>query len=370
MTTVDSHHAAARQPAPVFDKGRDLDALAVTLSRWLADRLDVPSVEVGDFSYPQGAGVSNETILFAARWSTPAGETTRELVLRVRPRPEYQIFLNTEFHTQYSLLKTLHAAEAVRVPRVLWFEEDHTLLDQPFFVMERMRGRVPVSMPVYNAEGFLVDATPAQRRTLWVSAVEELARIHRVPVETVRFLDWPELGATGIEQQLTYWSRFARWTLGDAVPDAVAGLLEALVDTAPVNVEPGLAWGDSRIGNMMFDDDFRLVGVMDWEQASLAGPIADLGWWLFFDYMHSDGVGLARLDGLGDRQETIALWQELTGLSADGVHWHEAFAGCKATLLALRTARLRNLGTMRSGRSPYLAKAYDLLGLPVPGEAS
>jgi aminoglycoside phosphotransferase (APT) family kinase protein len=363
MTTVDSKGTAA----PVFDKGRDLDATGVALSRWLADRLDVPRVEVGDFSYPQGAGVSNETILFTARWPAPEGETARELVLRVRPRPDYQVFLDPEFHLQYTLLKTLHGGEAVRVPRVLWYEEDHTVLGQPFFLMERMHGRVPVSMPVYNAEGFLVHATPAQRRTLWVGAMEEFARIHRVPVDAVRFLDRPELGATGLEQQLAYWSRYARWALGDAIPDAVAALLEALADTAPPAVEPGLSWGDARIGNMMFGDDFRLVGVMDWEQASLAGPITDLGWWLFFDHMHSDAAGLARLDGLGDRDETIALWQELTGLSADGVRWHEAFAAGKATLLAMRTGSLRNLGAMRQGgRSPYLEKAYRLLDLPVP----
>ena len=75
----------------------------------------------------------------------------------------------------------------------------------------------------------------------------------------------------------------------------------------------------------MFDDDFQLVVVMDWELTSLGTPIMDLGWWLFFDDVHSETF--PRLPGLGNRQDTIERWEQGTGLSADGVEWYEILAG-------------------------------------------
>jgi aminoglycoside phosphotransferase (APT) family kinase protein len=281
------------------------------------------------------------------------------------------MFLEPEFRMQYDLLATLRGTGAVHVPEVLWYEHDEAILGRPFFVMRRMRGRVPVSMPVYNHTGWVVDATPTQRRRLWESAVRQLAAIHEMPVDAVAFVDRPQRGATGYEQQLAYWTEFASWALGDAVPDVVAAVLDWLTANAPAQAEPGLSWGDARIGNMMFGDDFEVIGVMDWEQASLAGPMADLGWWLFFDEIHSVDAGIARLDGLGTRQETIDMWQDLTGQRVGDLHWHEVFTGFKTGLLALRSRDLLTLGTARPGvRSPFLTKACRLLDLPLPEETT
>jgi aminoglycoside phosphotransferase (APT) family kinase protein len=223
-------------------------------------------------------------------------------------------------------------------------------------------------MPVYNRTGWLVEATPAQRRALWESAVDQLAAIHRVPVEEVGFVDRPARGETGIDQQLTYWTDFASWALGDAVPDRVRAVLDWLGAHVPTDEPAGLSWGDARMGNMMFDDDFQCVGVMDWEQASLAGPMADLGWWLFFDDIHSVDQGLDRLDGLGTAEETIDRWQQLTGLQVGDLLWHQVFAGCKAGLLSLRTRTVMNIAsTLPTEQSdPFMARACRLLDAASP----
>jgi aminoglycoside phosphotransferase (APT) family kinase protein len=354
--------------APVFSKGRDLTAAAGALRPWLAARLgieDAADVELDGFTYPRGAGVSNETILVDAR---SAGRVD-ELVVRVAPAPEHQMFLEPRFRMQYDLLITLRRLGSVRVPEALWFDDDVTILGQPFFVMRRMRGRVPVSMPVYNRSGWLTEATPAQRRTLWESAVEQLAAIHLVPVEDVRFVEGTDRAATGPGQQLAYWTRYAAWALGDDVPEVVRTLLDWLAANVPPASVPSLSWGDARIGNMMFGDDFRVVGVMDWEQASLAGPMADLAWWLLFDDVHSVDQKLTRLDGLGTRQETIELWRELTGRRVEHLHWEEVFAAVKTGLLSLHTQRSMKLPIAgRAHANPFLRRACRLLDLDVPKE--
>jgi aminoglycoside phosphotransferase (APT) family kinase protein len=353
--------------APVFSKGRDLEATADALSRWLAPRLEVDEVDVRGLDYPRGAGISNETILFEAESS----RGVEQLVLRPAPRADYQVFLDTDIRVQFDLLRTLHEGGFVRVPEVLWYEDDPEIIGQAFFIMRRMFGKVPVTMPCYSAEGWLFDATPSQRRTAWESAMEQFAAVHRVPVDDVSFLDRPELGPTGLAQQIGYWTRYIPFALGDdAATDVVAPLFEWLGETMPAEA-PGLCWGDARLGNMMFGDDFRVVGVMDWEQATLAGGLEDLAWWIQMDEGNSVDRGLPRLEGLGDREETIGLWTELTGLSTDDLHWHEVFSATKTGLLSYRTIGLmtREGVAMGAGHSPF-AKAYKLLDREMPSAGS
>src|SRR5690606_1681518 len=86
--------------------------------------------------------------------------------------------------------------------------------------------------------------------------------------------------------------------------------------------------------------------VMDWEGASLGGNLHDLGFWLLLQDVMSGG-GAHRFDGFGDREETIALWEELTGASARDLCWYEVFAALK---LASHVARKLTLdGNSREG---------------------
>jgi aminoglycoside phosphotransferase (APT) family kinase protein len=66
--------------------------------------------------------------------------------------------------------------------------------------------------------------------------------------------------------------------------------------------------------------------VLDWEVVSLGGPLVDVGWWLMFDQIHTTDMGLGRLEGLGDRDETVTRWVERTGHSAEALPWHEVRA--------------------------------------------
>jgi len=349
----------------IFDKGRDLEATRSALAAWLSDKIRTP-VDVIGLDYPVGAGTSNETILFTARL---ANGTAHDLVLRVEPRPEFQLFLDPGLRTQFDLLDALSRHTAVRVPAVHWFEEDPAVLGQPFFIMEQLHGRVPVSHPGYNVTGWLFDALPAQRSRAWESAVRQLAAIHSVPRDAVALLDRPALGPTGLEQDLAYWDRMLSWAIAGHTPDHLDAVRDWLFATVPDRRHEGLAWGDARIGNMMFGDDFEVVGVMDWEQASLAGGMTDVGWWLFFDVFHSDALGVARLDGLGTREETIDLWRDHTGLEVHDLHWYEVLAGFKLSILAIRATEVLSNGRKADPRQKYamLALTCRLLDMDPSG---
>ena len=102
----------------------------------------------------------------------------------------------------------------VPVPTVRWFEADPTWLGAPFFVMGRSTGRVPADSPPYTVEGWIHDeATPEQRRTLVESGLDALVKIHALDWRALGldFLDKPQYGELGIEQQIRYYERAFEW---------------------------------------------------------------------------------------------------------------------------------------------------------------
>ena len=320
-------------------RGLDLDVLAAALTRILSGRLETTDVAVTGLQSPEKAGTSSGTILFTATWTDAGQPRSRDLVIRTQPN-EVQLYRDADFHKQYAVIDALHRSGRVRVPEPLFFESDPSLVGVPFFVMEQLHGNVPVTFPGYNVSGFLFDATPAQRRIAWESAVEELCRIALVPVDEMQFLDQPELGPTALEQQFEYWRSSVDWASGNQTPDLVWEVDAWLEANFPIDHANGFAWGDARIGNMMFGGDFHLAGVMDWEAANLSGPRQDLAWWVFFDEFNSEARGVTRLDGLGSREETFAFWEDRVGEPVGDIHWYEVFTGFQITLFTLRTMTL------------------------------
>lgn len=352
--------------AATASRRHSLDELAGLLGTWLAGRLGVEEVVLTGLAYPTGAGTSSATVPATAAWVGAAGDPVqRELVFRLGP-DRFQLFCDPDFSRQYRVLEALHGRHGVAVAAPLFYEEDTSLLGVPFYAMSRLQGWVPVSNPPYNAAGPLFEASPAQRRRAWTSAMEQLCAIARVPRRDVDFLDRPQFGADGLSQELEYWRRSTDWMTGGRTPDEIWALWE-WVDVRRPGGREGLSWGDARIGNMMFGQDFDVVGVMDWEQACTGGPHLDLGWWLFFDDFFGEAIGLERLDGLGTRQETIYLWEELVGEPAGDARWYEVFTGLRVALLTIRTLTLMGAGEPGDvGANLALTMALRLADLPIP----
>ncbi|WP_232494760.1 phosphotransferase family protein [Novosphingobium kaempferiae] len=332
----------------VAPETRDLDDLAGRLEHWLSGRLPgATGITVNNLAYPRGAGQSHETVLFDAHWSEGGRVHAQGCVVRIKPK-SFTVFPDNLFDEQHAIMKLMSDEGTVRVAKPLWFEEDPSILGNAFFVMEKKRGRVPVSIPPYAREGWLHDASPEQRRVVWRSAVEQLAAIQRVPVEKAPFLAGKGAAQRGLAQEWDKYQRFTAW-LEEVAPQPVLRDALARLEAAwPAHDPEGIVWGDARIGNMMFGDDFRVVAVMDWEQPSLGGALHDLAWFCTLsETMHgrSSSHG-AYLDGMGTRAETIALWEDVSGKSAAGLEWYEEFTHFKMTCTGVRLGQLRGTPMM------------------------
>lgn len=327
---------------------RDLAAFSEDLRGWLAERGGrLRTVEsVVDARYVEGAGTANETIT-ATCILGEGGAARQDIVVRLTV-PTIAAYLDLDLQRQADTVAWVGAHTSVPVPQVFAIDTDGAAFDAPFIVFERLRGQVPSDFPPYNSAGFLHDMAEADRRQLWRSAMAALCEVHRADATSIDFL--PGTPATGLGELVDYWARTFDWVLERTPLDQLRPFLDWVQTHLPDDSPRGLSWGDARLGNMMFDGT-RCTGVLDWEMASLGGPMVDLSWWLMFDINHSTDNGTVRLPGLGDRAETIALWEELTGLRAVNLEWHQVFS-------------LLQLALLRANAFEGRAR----LGLPVPGD--
>jgi aminoglycoside phosphotransferase (APT) family kinase protein len=358
---------------------RDPEATREALRRWLAGKLPAAEdLEISELSAPAATGFSNETILFEARWTEGGVKRDEEFVLRVKPTG-YTVFMESEFEAQYEVMKTLHERTDVTVPKIWWYETDPATLGADFYAMSRVHGRTPPDTPPYHVGGWVVDLSPADREKLWWSGIENMSRIHKVDYQALGFdtlFDRPARGALGLDQQIQYYEEYFDWAqAGRSVPIAEQ-TREWIRANRPKETELGLVWGDSRAGNMIFNDSNECAAVLDWEMATIGPPEEDLGWWLFLDTFHSQGTGVARLPGFPSHEQTEARYAELLGRPLENMHFWKVFAGYRFAVVMMRiTGLTEEMGLVPRGEStPYAQNngvtrvLASLLDLPSPGE--
>ena len=199
---------------------------------------------------------------------------------------------------------------------------------------------MPADNLPYTMEGWVIEATPEQQNTMWWSGIDALATVHRTDWRAPAWSGCVGRAAPGIEQQMGYYRRFFDW----AGPGLKVPVLEStwrwLVEHQPAETgEIVLSWGDSRIGNMIWDN-FECAAVIDWEMASLGQPELDLGWWLYFDRQFSDGLGVPRPAGFGSHEDTIARYSELMGRPMQDLFFYEVFSGFRFAVVMMRLSDL------------------------------
>jgi aminoglycoside phosphotransferase (APT) family kinase protein len=316
---------------------RDLEVARGALGSWLAERLRADEVRVSPIEAPAFTGFSNETLMFDAAWAA-GGETHRRgMVARVKPTG-YTIFLESAFEEQYRVMEALGRHTDVRVPPVIGYEADASVLGAPFFVMDRIAGRIPEDNPPYHTEGWVTEIAPSERESMWWTGIEQMARVHHTEWRALglEFLDDARRGATGLDRQLDYYTEYFAWAAGDTPQPIATAALDWLHANRPDPPDPeGMCWGDARIGNMIFDAG-RCVAVLDWEMVTVGPWEQDLAWWLFLDRHHSEGLEVPRLEGFPSHADTIARYEGLMGRAARHLDYYTVFAGFRFAVIMIR----------------------------------
>jgi aminoglycoside phosphotransferase (APT) family kinase protein len=120
---------------------------------------------------------------------------------------------------QYRTVRLVAEHTDVPVRRVLRLEVDPGSLDAPFFVMERVEGRVPPNVMPCTREGTWVHAaSDAERDHLETATTGMLARLHdQVPLAQAEFLTLPGEG-DALGRHVTTQRAYYDWGVGGRRP--------------------------------------------------------------------------------------------------------------------------------------------------------
>jgi aminoglycoside phosphotransferase (APT) family kinase protein len=354
------------------------EANSVPLARWLTTALaaeagaPVADMRLSRFERPS-AGQSSDNVLFSASWTEGSAPKSRDLVLR--RQPSAGVFLTPDVVRECRVLQGLEGASRVPVPHVLGFETDPDLLGAPFFVMDRVRGRVPAAKPSIHSVGWLPTLTTAERELMWQSAIEVLVAIHDVDWRTThQFLLDADESSTGLQAHIGRFVEWYAWTTdGRSFPITDAAMESIASERASVDGgDPVLVWGDARPGNMIFDADNRCAAAIDWEVATIGPAGIDLGHWLFFDAFATTACGVERLAGWPDRDTTVARYEALSRRTVADLEFFELLEALFIATTLIRQADMRvsrglaSAGTRMGHDNAVTQMIARRLGLPVP----
>jgi aminoglycoside phosphotransferase (APT) family kinase protein len=291
-------------PAPLpFDAAR-LDAFI---------RQALPEVRGGMEVERIGGGQSNPTFFVTY--------PNRTLVLRTRPAGVVLPSAHA-VDREYRVMKAL-ASSDVPVPRMVLFHAQEDVLGTPFYLMERVEGRV-------FADNQLPGLLPAERRAVYFAMADTMARLHAVDVAAVGLADYGRPG-NYFERQLARWNK--QWALSRTGPNPeLDELLAWLAAHVPRDELSALVHGDFRLGNLMFHpSEPRVVAVLDWELSTLGHPLADVAYnacaWrtLPGEYGGVRGADLAAL-GIPCEEEYLARYYRASGREQRAAPFHYGFA--------------------------------------------
>lgn len=279
------------------------------LAELIGDRLGERFVDIRQMR----GGQSNPTFLIVTNQG--------EYVLRKQP-PGDLLPSAHAVDREYRVIDALSKTD-VPVPRAVLFCDDRAVIGTPFYLMERLKGRI-------FWEPTLPELPPEDRAAIYDGMVDALARLHMA--------DWRAIGLESFGRPGNYFARqIGRWTKqweGSRTRDnpAIDRLAEWLPRHIPEGDETAICHGDFRLDNMIFHaQEPRVIGILDWELSTLGHPLADLAYNCLPYYIPPAAFrGMLGLDlvalGIPDRQRYVAAYQRRTGRADPITPFHLALS--------------------------------------------
>ena len=156
------------------------------------------------------------------------------------------------------------------VATMVAFCDDPTVLGGDFYVMERLVGTVPRrEMPV--------ELSPDQASGLCETMLDVLVELHSVDPAACG-LDTLGRGEGYVRRQVEGWSSRYRKAHTTGQPD-LEHAMAWLDEHQPGDARSGVVHNDYKLDNLVLaeDDPTRIMGIFDWEMATIGDPLMDLG---------------------------------------------------------------------------------------------
>lgn len=336
------------QTAPVREN-ETLDRRA--LESFLRD--SIPGLD-GDFCIEQFPG-GHSNLTYLVRFGG------REFVVR-RPPHGTQVKSAHDMGREYTMLSHLHSVYSP-APRPLIQCDDTALLGAPFYVMERIKG---VIFRVRKPEGLKL--SKAQVTENHVAFIDALADLHGIDYAQAGCEEIYR-GAGYVERQVSGWSR--RWANArlEELP-AMTRVQSWLEENLTADAGATIIHNDFKYDNIVFDaaSMTKVVGVLDWEMATVGDPLSDLATtllaWTTERNDPSSTVAqsfMVGMPGALTRHEMLARYRERTGRDTANLLYYYVFALFKGAVMIQQIYHRYAKGLTTDARFATMNQVVDSL---------
>ena len=249
-------------------------------------------------------------------------------------------------------------------PVPVHFCDDHSVIGCDFYLMNYIQGLV--IRREYPAE---LGLGREEIRQQLFNFFDVLSELHSVDLQAAGLENFGR-PVGYVQRQVEGWSR--RWR--DAVtPDTVNvdATIQWLHDNMPAESgKASVIHNDYKMDNVIFslENPLKVIGVLDWEMATVGDPLMDLGCTLGYwvqtsdpEFFRESRTMPSDIDGAPTRGEIIQRFQEKTGLAVDNFPFYFCFRLFRLCVIGQQIYYRYYHGHTRDERfAGFLKKAFVL----------
>jgi len=285
-------------------KGEELNISR--LEAFLNDQINELSGPIEVKQFP--SGFSNLTYQIAAGH--------RKLILR---RPPFGTKAKSahDMAREFTILQAIYSVFPY-CPKPYVYSDDTSVIGSSFYVMEKLEG---IILRKNLPDG--LSFTPKQAKTLSQSYLDIQLQLHSIDYRSIGLENFGKPQGY-VKRQIDGWSKRYRNAKTPDAPDfqeAMAWLNER----QPSDCEkPGIIHNDYKLDNLVLDPEnpTKIIGVLDWEMATIGDPLMDLGSSLAYWIQKSDSPEMlamrtlpTHIEGFLTREELVERYLEKSGLT-------------------------------------------------------
>ncbi|CUS48860.1 MAG: macrolide phosphotransferase Mph [Idiomarinaceae bacterium HL-53] len=270
----------------------------------------------------------------ASNWTYRFAYANEDLILRRPPA-------GTKAKSAHNMKREHDLQAALRpyfpkVPEMIGYCDDESLIGADFYVMKRMAGIIPrKNLP----RGLTL--TTIEVRNLCESMLDTLVDLHRIKIEGTE-LESLSKGSGFVARQVSGWNTRYEKSRTWNVPRAKK-LMKWLQENQPEQETLCLTHNDFRFDNLVLstDDPTKILAVLDWELAAIGDPLMEVGNLLAY-WVEADDDKIAQstrrqpthLKGMMTRDEVVAYYFEKAGLPPVDMTFYQVFGLFRLSVIA------------------------------------
>jgi aminoglycoside phosphotransferase (APT) family kinase protein len=213
-------------------------------------------------------------------------------------------------------------------PKPIHFCEDHSVLGCDFYLMSYIEGLV-----IRREYPAGLNLSPEQVRQQFFALFDVLGELHSVDLQKAGLADFGKPQGY-VTRQVDGWSKRYIAALTQDAPD-FEPVMAWLRDKMPAESGVvGIIHNDYKLDNVIWslDDPMKVIGVLDWEMATVGDPLMDLGCTLGYwaeagdpEFFRQYRAMPSDAPGAPTRAEIVARFSERTGIAVDNIDFYFCF---------------------------------------------